>query len=112
MFAHSSSSSQNKRKVIKNLKEINRELVYSQYKTYYKIYKQQPKHSSSLYPLKTNYDFTKNKFINNYEFKDNNYKKVDIDFNIPAIHVGSMSLLLEGLKQKLEEQQKDPNNDA
>jgi hypothetical protein len=60
MFAHSSSSSQNKRKVIKDLKEINRERVYSQYKTYYKIYKQQPKHSSSLYPLKTNYDFTKN----------------------------------------------------
>ena len=61
MFSHSSNKDKRKQfKELQQLKEINRERIYSQYKTYYKVYKQQPKQSSSLYPLKTNYDFTRN----------------------------------------------------
>ena len=38
---------------IKQLKESNREKIYSQYKTFYKSYKHNPRRITSIFPMKT-----------------------------------------------------------
>ena len=61
--------------------------------------------------FKKDYDFTENKFKEAYKFEDE-HQKIDVDFIIDGVNRNRMKLLLRRLEKKLEEQQKDPNNDS